>query len=372
MGDDAVTPQPVEPVGGFGLSNNIIGWIRTQVPVGVGLVAAYLFRRWGIVIDEQTKAGATLLVGGLAVTLYYTVARFLERRWPAFGVLLGVAKQPAYSPAPAPEAEPVVVPLPVADLAPAAPAEDGDSSALVGPVPIVNGRLGRLPQFDARNADFPIRAVLDPKAKPRSYTWGCNVVLDQGQEGSCVGHGVAHELAAKPVVVGGIDHAFALDLYHRAQVIDEYPGEAYSGTSVLAGMKAAAERGFFPEYRWAFDLTDVVLALGHHGPVVFGVDWWTGMFEPDDHGFLNVTGQVEGGHCILGRGVRLVKATSTTVNRGTGALAGYDLDRSYVLLLNSWGPEWGDDGNAKLRLIDLDRLLKTGGECSIPVRRSAA
>lgn len=346
--------------------------IRTYVPIGVGVLVTFLARKLHIVIDEQTSASLTLALGGVAMAAYYTLVRWAERRFPELGWLLGLAKQPAYSPEVA-KAEPVVVPVPAAEVAEPAtpPADDGESKVLVGPVKTINGRLGRLRQFDVRSADFPIRAVLDPKAKPRSYTWSCPVVLDQGQEGSCVGHGVAHELAAKPVMVEGVTHEVALELYHRAQVLDEFPGEAYSGTSVLAGMKAAAERGYFPEYRWAFGLEDTVLALGHHGPVVFGLDWWTGMFDPDEHGFLAVTGQVEGGHCILGRGVRLVKATATSVNVGTGALAGYDLDRSYVVLHNSWGPGWGDDGDAKLRLSDLDRLLKAGGECSIPVRRAA-
>ena len=58
----------------------------------------------------------------------------------------------------------------------------------------------RLVQFDERSRAFPIRALIDADAKPRSYTWQCPVWLDQGTEGACVGFGVSHEAAARPEI----------------------------------------------------------------------------------------------------------------------------------------------------------------------------
>ncbi len=317
--------------------------IRTYTPIAVGALVTYLARTWGVVIDDHASADLTLGVGGIAMALYYTLLRVAEAKVPALGWLLGVAKQPAYSPA---------------------------AGALVGPSRVINGQLGRVRQFDVRSADYPIRALVG-KETPRSYTWPCAVVLDQGQEGSCVGHGITHELIARPVVVDG-DHELALAIYHLAQQLDDTPGENYSGTSVLAGMKAATRMGYYAEYRWAFGLEDLVLAIGHHGPAVLGLDWYQGMFNSDADGFLNVTGAVEGGHCILARSVRLVKSLPASTSVGAGALAGIDLDRSYVTLHNSWGPSWGALGTARIRLVDLDRLLKAGGEAAIPVVRKQA
>lgn len=150
---------------------------------------------------------------------------------------------------------------------------------------MVDPRLDRLPQFDERSRSFPIRSLFASasEGRVRSYTWRCDTWLDQGQEGACVGHGVAHEIAARPVVRPA-DSALAFDIYHRARQLDEWEGESYEGTSVLAGMKAATEKGFYTEYRWAFGLEDVVRSLGYKGPVVLGVNWYSGMFSSDDRG----------------------------------------------------------------------------------------
>ena len=215
--------------------------------------------------------------------------------------------------------------------------------------------LGRVPQFDERSRAFPVRALVGPKP-PRSYTWSCGSVLDQGQQGSCVGHAWAHELIARPVVVPGIDHATAVQLYYAAQGLDdepggEYPGASphYEGTSVLAGAKATQNAGYITEYRWAFGLDDLILALGHAGPAVIGLDWYNDMFDPDADGLLHVTGGIAGGHAILANGVSVRKRL--------------------VRLHNSWSSSWGVNGEAYIGFDDLAGLLKAGGEACVPLGR---
>lgn len=83
--------------------------IRTYVPVGISLLAGWLATRWGIVVDDETQAAGVLAFSGLLLAVYYAGVRWLEPRVPAIGWLLGLAKQPAYSPAPAPAAEPIVI-----------------------------------------------------------------------------------------------------------------------------------------------------------------------------------------------------------------------------------------------------------------------
>ena len=212
--------------------------------------------------------------------------------------------------------------------------------------------LDRLPEFDERSRSYNVRALLET-AQPRSYTWGCAVNLDQGREGACVGFGWAHEANAKPKVHYADDRT-ARAIYNAAQKVDEWPGENYEGTSVLAGAKVCTDEfKYMAEYRWAFNLTDALTACSHLGPVVIGVNWYTGMFDPDSSGRLHLTGQVEGGHCILVRGVN-VKART-------------------VLLHNSWGSSWGGTkwgpGTALLSWDDLGRLLSEQGEVCIPVKR---
>jgi hypothetical protein len=185
--------------------------------------------------------------------------------------------------------------------------------------------------------------------EPRSYTWGCDTYLDQGQEGACVGHGWAHEIAAKPLPLPATS-PLAFGIYRDAQRLDEWEGEAYSGTSVLAGAKAAKALGYVGEYRWAFGLQDALATISRRGPVVIGVEWWTGMFRPGSDGFIRRTGQVEGGHCVLVRGVNVPKRT--------------------VLVHNSWGKDWGVGGTALLSWEDFGLLLAADGECAVVSQRT--
>lgn len=120
--------------------------------------------------------------------------------------------------------------------------------------------LDRIPQYDPRNRSFPIRTLLAPRS-PRSYTWRLGQLnLDQGTEGACVGFSWAQEMAARPVVIPTTVQT-ARSLYFDARTLDQWPGEDYEGTSVLAGAKAVQRLGHMSEYRWAFGVQDVVDAL---------------------------------------------------------------------------------------------------------------
>lgn len=209
-----------------------------------------------------------------------------------------------------------------------------------------DARLGRLIQFDERSRNYPISAILHDRK--RSYTWRCDTHLDQGTEGSCVGHAFAHDIAARPSV-SPVTSSLALQIYRRAQQIDEWPGEGYSGTSILAGAKATKEAGYLDEYRWAFGLDDLISAVGYHGPAVLGVNWYQGMIAPGADGFIHPTGQFMGGHAILCHSVSIKHERFT--------------------LHNSWGPTWGRGGRCYVSFTDMNRLLSERGEACIPVKR---
>jgi hypothetical protein len=202
------------------------------------------------------------------------------------------------------------------------------------------------PRFDPRSLNFPIRTVT-PEVL-RSYTWSCGVHLDQGQEGACVGFAWSHDIAARPKV-HTVTYQDAEAVYNRAKQIDEWPGESYEGTSVLAGAKAVQELHLLGEYRWAFSMNDVALAVGHHGPAVLGIWWYEGMWDPDDAGLVHATGEKVGGHAILCNGVNVT--------------------RRLFRLHNSWGNQWGRNGDCYVSFEDMDRLLNDEGEACVPVVR---
>lgn len=214
-------------------------------------------------------------------------------------------------------------------------------------------RLDRIEQFDERSRGYGIVPHLQSLGRTalRSYTWMGGPVTDQGREGACVGHGWTSELTARPRPVTLVDPtAHAHQLYLEAQTRDEYPGEAYSGTSVLAGAQILQDRGWMTEFRWAFGIDEVLLALGRQGPVVLGIPWYESMYTPSS-GVVTVSGQKVGGHCILARGVNMRNRT--------------------VLLRNSWGSDWGVAGDARISVADLSTLLQDGGEACVPVGRTA-
>lgn len=223
-----------------------------------------------------------------------------------------------------------------------------------------------------RMASFDLAAVVDT-VQPRSYTWAVPFTLDQGREGACVAHAVTHEAVARPVTVDFTQHplpdwagrarsafmgaaasdavaqAFAFDAYDWCRRNDEWAGEAYDGTSVAAGAKAMVAAGAWGEYRWTRDAHTLAVGVSRRGPAVIGVDWWTGFFSPDSGGYLRMTGQVEGGHAVL-------------VN-------GFSVTKQAFKIHQSWGSDWGNNGEAWMPKGVMAQLLHDGGEAVLPQTR---
>ena len=207
--------------------------------------------------------------------------------------------------------------------------------------------LDRRVEFDDRSRAYPIRSLLTTDT-PRSYTWPQGTYLDQGQEGACVGFAWCHEAAAMPQV-RTVDETFARIVYREAQHLDAWPGVDYEGTSVIAGAKAMKARGYLTEYRWAFSLNDALVAASRKGPVVLGLNWYTGMMDTDLDSYIHPTGRIEGGHAIL--------------------LLGVSVKYRAAVLQNSWGQTWGRNGRCYISWDDLGLLLDQQGEACIPVVR---
>jgi hypothetical protein len=218
----------------------------------------------------------------------------------------------------------------------------------------------RLVQFDERSLGFGIAEIV-PAQEPRAKYWTPGLITDQGSEGACVGHGWTGELLASPKPFKPTferANEFAHGIYKRAQVLDPWPGEDYSGTSVLAGAKAIQELGYFEQYRWAFSVEQVRDAIIAEGPVVIGVNWYDGMYYTEPNGLVNVSGQRVGGHCLVLTGY----SPRARLQGVKGYVEGFRWK-------NSWGTSYGKNGIGFIRIEDLDRLLHEQGEACIPVNR---
>jgi hypothetical protein len=225
--------------------------------------------------------------------------------------------------------------------------------------------LDWVPRYDERSRDHRVRSFLReyPNVPDTARTWRPGFVLDQGREGACVGFGWTGELIGSPspdpyVLATGAT-TYARSVYREAQQIDEWEGENYEGTSVLAGAKVVQRTGLIGGYKWAFTIEEVRDAIITMGPVVIGVNWYSDMYDTDKHGVVKIGGDLVGGHCLFVYEYHPRKR-----------LPGDWFGRHRVFRWrNSWGLHYGIGGSGYIHYDDLARLLREGGEACVPVDR---
>lgn len=225
-------------------------------------------------------------------------------------------------------------------------------------------RLDWKPNFDERSKGFGVSSVVAEQevdiTKPT--IWEHGTVLDQGSEGACVGFAWTGATIAKPMppveqpeFVQG--NNFAIQLYKEAQKVDPWPGEDYSGTSVLAGAKIAKQKGIIDEYRWCFSVEELRDAVVNVGPVVIGVNWYKDMYGTDKNGIVKVSGDHVGGHAIMVTGF----IPDHNVN---------NLSTPVFEWVNSWGPGYGKGGRGYITYKDMERLVKERAEMCVPIKKN--
>lgn len=223
-------------------------------------------------------------------------------------------------------------------------------------------RLGRLREFDERSRQFAFSDVR-PVVALKTTVWKTGTSLDQLAEGTCVGHGFAHECNATPVALAKqMVHEGAVAWFDAAAIIDPFPGvDRAGGTSVLAGAKIGLRDGYYGSYRWCFSLGEVAAAIVAEGPVVVGTDWYSAMYDTDALGRIRVAGNLVGGHCYILYGY--IKAGDFNPISGTRH------NEDIYLMQNSWGPSYGLGGCAWLYASDFDVLRLARGEVLVPMER---
>lgn len=78
------------------MNDYALSLIRTWVPIAVGSVLSWLAVKYGIAVPESISNEVTVGLTAALIAGYYALVRGLEKRWPAFGKLLGAAKKPVY------------------------------------------------------------------------------------------------------------------------------------------------------------------------------------------------------------------------------------------------------------------------------------
>jgi len=203
-------------------------------------------------------------------------------------------------------------------------------------------RTDALVEFDERSKLYQVASIKG--GKQRSYTWNCGKHLNQGNSGKCVGFAIAHEFAAAPKQCNS-SAGTANAIYNYAQKVDKYPDGPGTGTSLLAGCKAAKAMGWISAYNWCMGLQALISTVGYKGPVVIAVPWNASMNIPGKAGFLNPRGKFTARHALLCKGVNT-----------KGGL---------FVLHNSWGTNWGKGGDCYITYGNMDTLLANGGEAVV-------
>ena len=177
-----------------------------------------------------------------------------------------------------------------------------------------------------------------------------------------------------------VTNRYARGWYKNAQRRDEWPGEQYDGTSVLATMKEGKARGLFGAYGWHFRVEQLAHGLVDSedpGPAVAGVEWRDGSYSTDRHGVLRPAGQVVGGHalCVLGF-VPDTEPRDSELARQLDQLELLDAVRAVLedepaafIVQNSWGPTYGRNGLAVVPLSVMREWFERGGEFAQPQQR---
>jgi hypothetical protein len=190
---------------------------------------------------------------------------------------------------------------------------------------------------------------------PKYKYYQCGPPLDQGYTSECVAYSCGQLIEAGPVrqniFTTDNSEAYLRVLYDEAQLLDEWEGNDYDGTSVRAGMKVLQARKLITSYQWAWDVETILEWVLTVGPVVMGTDWYTGMMRPT-LGFIEPTGRPEGGHAWLIIGANIEKK-------------GLDGNRGAFRMINSWGGGWGDNGRAWVSFASVHKLLENWGEAAM-------
>lgn len=209
--------------------------------------------------------------------------------------------------------------------------------------------LGRRIKVDPRDNDHPMPRRATSRVRRE---WNSPPPWDQGNTAMCTAFSANRLLASSPIPQKPLDFDW---LYHESQLIDEWPGEDYEGSSVRASFKVLKREGYIGGYQWADDIEPVIEHLLEVGPVCMGTLWTMDMFMPDRHGYIYPGGNLVDaeGHafCLVGADI-----ARTNPNGTHGA----------VHFPNSWGRRWGPNrGWSRITFDDLRTLIKNDGEAGV-------
>ena len=205
--------------------------------------------------------------------------------------------------------------------------------------------LGRIPSpFDVR--DYKLSSFM-PKVRTTTITereWEFPAEsLNQDDTNHCTGFSGANfgiNLPVQDFYTNEDGHRF----YYLCKEIDGEPKNE-DGSYIRSIAKVLRNIGRIETYAFASNVEEIKWWVLNRGSVVVGTLWTSDMFTPDENNVIRPTGEVVGGHAYLIRGY---------IN-------------GYFIIRNSWGNEWGINGDALISFEDFERIFISGGEAMTAV-----
>jgi hypothetical protein len=213
--------------------------------------------------------------------------------------------------------------------------------------------------YTYRHAERVMAAVdLDRPAKVDNRHLFAHVpVWNQGKEGACTGMAMAAVLS----VVHGLELSPRM-AFEVAKLHDEWPGEAYDGSSTRAACNGAVALGDCKHSLWPFvpfnpggkhadaDANGLLHRISRYERLSSVAEMLDAIWRI---GYCVVTVNVHTGWIRLTKKHR-IPYSSRYVSRGLHAvvLLGYDETAGYFLLRNSWRDDYGDGGHTWLKFDD--------------------
>lgn len=233
-------------------------------------------------------------------------------------------------------------------------------------------------RFDPASLNFRAAAG-QVQMPPAGILWDTGRTIDQGREGSCVGMGCTGAVMASPSSRRVPDpFGYATAWYRRAQRLDVWPGESYSGTSVLAGCLVGRERKLWSGFRWAKNPAELAAGIltPELGPAVLGVQWADQLYETNTAGVMVADDLDDSlGHCVLAFGYLpepdlIGRELWDDLDELDLRDAVESLDEPSFPILNSWGESYGRGGRALAPLTLVRRWFARRGEFALPENRT--
>lgn len=196
----------------------------------------------------------------------------------------------------------------------------------------------------------------------RSYQKHGVPVLDQGREGACTGFALATvaNFLLRRLQPQTSDRVSARMLYEMARRYDEWPGEAYEGSSARGAMKGWHKHGVCSEVLWSSEegRSEGLTEVRAKAASLFPVGAYYRVNQKDlvsmhsaliEAGILYATALVhEGWKKLTPQGH--IPFPAKGLGGHAFAIVGYDSDGFWIQ--NSWGEGWGKGGFARISYED--------------------